>query len=324
MDASLDAIAGALRGLQRVLILTHRNPDGDAIGSATALAAGLRWLGSVPTVVCPDPLPPSLLGIPDAAQIRHTLDLMEWDIAVAVDVSDPQLLQPLAAASPAFFATGVSINLDHHVSNLRYAAINHVDPSAASATEIVFALLEALSVPLSRELATQLLFGIVNDTHSFQNRNTSPRTLRISAALVEAGADLSGIVFDLLLARSAASARLWSRVLPSLEFGDGGRVATMVVSTEALRHACAELSDADGMVEFLKNIRHVDLAVLYKQVDAQAFRMSMRTTEAVDATVVAGSFGGGGHRRAAGCDASGALEEIRARVLAAYHAARVE
>ncbi|MDB5057478.1 MAG: exopolyphosphatase-like enzyme [Chloroflexi bacterium] len=323
-DVSLTEVAALLRGANDVLIQTHRNPDGDGIGAALALATGVRAVGNRATVVCPDRLPPYLLQMPGAHEVRHQLRQSTWDLVVAVDVSDPALLQPLPSADPKFFAERHSLNIDHHFSNLRYARFNYVDASAASATEIISALLmDHLGVQLTADIATNLLYGIVNDTHSFQNSNTSPQTLALSAQLVEAGADLSRIVYNLLLARSVESARLWAEVLPTLAFADDARVAFLTVSLEALERTGATLTDADGLVEFLRNIRGVDLAVLFKQTGPEEYRLSIRTSSAVDATVVAAAFGGGGHQRAAGGDARGDLSEIQGRLLEVYWTSRL-
>jgi phosphoesterase RecJ-like protein len=323
IDVSLIEVAALLRGADDLLILTHRNPDGDGIGAALALAMALRAIGKRVTVVCPDPLPPYLLRMPGAHEVQQQLSKDAWNLVIGVDVSDPALLEPLPFADPAAFAEAKSLNIDHHYSNLRYARFNYVDASAASATEIISELVtDNLGVPLTVDIATDLLYGIVNDTHSFQNSNTSPRTLRLSADLVEAGADLSRIVFNLLLQRGAESARLWAEVLSSLSFEDCERVAFLTVSLDALERAGATLTDADGLVEFLRNIRDVDLAVLFKQTGPEEYRLSMRTSAAVDATVIAAVFGGGGHQRAAGADAHGDLAEIQERLLEVYSAAR--
>lgn len=314
--------AALLLGADSLVLYTHRNPDGDAVGCVTALAAALGRLGKRVRVLCPDPLPAYLLAVPGAAAITTTPDSGDADLNVTIDVSDPGLLAPLPAATSGYFASLPSLNIDHHFSNTRYAQHNLVDHTAAAATEIVFDLIQLLGVPLDRSLATSLLYGIVNDTHSFQNSNTSPRTLRLSAELVAQGANLTSIVFDLLLVRSAASARLWAQVLPTLTFHDHERVAFLTVSQDALTHAGATMTDADGLVEFLRNIRDVDLAVLFKQTAPETHRLSMRTSTAIDATVVAGTFGGGGHQRAAGCDIDGPLAQAQAGVLAAYIRAR--
>ncbi|MGH2345297.1 MAG: DHH family phosphoesterase [Chloroflexota bacterium] len=311
-----------LADAQSLLLYTHRNPDGDAVGGVTALAAALRALGKDVTAICPDALPAYLLDVPGAPEIITGPETRSVDLTITIDVSDPSLLVPLAASKPGFFLTRPSLNIDHHLSNALYARHNLVDSSAAAATEIIHDLIVALGVPLDRSLATALLYGIVNDTHSFQNSNTTPDTLQLSAQLVAAGANLASIVFDLLLARSAASARLWALVLPSLVFHDDERVAMLTVSMAALDAAGATMTDADGLVEFLRNIRDVDLAVLFKETARDVYRLSMRSTSAVDVTVIAGAFGGGGHRRAAGCDISAPIREAQAAVLAAYTGAR--
>jgi bifunctional oligoribonuclease and PAP phosphatase NrnA len=314
--------AALLAAASSLMLYTHRNPDGDAVGCVTALAAALRTLGKDVTVLCPDPLPTYLLSVPGAEEISQGPEGRNVDLVVTIDVSDPSLLVPLDSASPGFFLDHISLNIDHHFSNVLYARHNLVDPSAAAATEIIYDLIMELGVPLNQPLATSLLYGIVNDTHSFQNSNTTPATLHLAAQLVAAGANLASIVFDLLLVRSAASARLWACVLPTLVFHDAERVAMLTVAMDALETAGADMTDADGLVEFLRNIRTVDLAVLFKETAPNVYRLSMRSTAAIDATIIAGAFGGGGHQRAAGCDIAAPLPEAQSKVLAAYFGAR--
>ncbi len=322
-NASLREIAGLLRASHDVIVLTHRNPDGDAVGSATALAAALRGMGAGVTLVCPDPVPGYLLKVPGASDFIHSIERTDYDLVVSVDVSDPSLLKPLPVAEAGFFRDRPSINIDHHFSNLYYASLNYVDVDAASATEIVGTLLrDELGLDYTTEIASGLLYGVVNDTHSFQNSNTSPRTLRFSAELVEAGADLAGTVFNLLLEKRVSAARLWAVTLPSLRFADNERVAMLTVSLDALTRAGGTMEDADGLVEFLRNIQGVDMAVLFKQTSPDEYRLSLRTSPVVDATVVAGTFGGGGHQRASGGDARGTLEDIERRIMAVYSATR--
>lgn len=314
--------AGLLAGCRSAVILTHRSPDGDCIGSATALASALHRLGKRAWVCCPDLLPAYLLKVPGAGEIVNIVPIGEWDLLVSVDVSDTALLRPLPAAVPEYFSSRPSLNVDHHASNLLFARDNYVDSGVSAAAELVYRLLRELDVPLDKQLAQQLLYGIVNDTHSFQNANVTPMTLRIAADLVEAGGDLQGITFDLLIAKEPPAARLWSQVLPTLTFAEDGKVALATVTQAALAAAGATLVDADGLVEFLRSIRGVDLAVLIKQTGPESYRLSTRTTEAVDAVLVTAPFGGGGHRRAAGGDAQGTLDSVIARVLASYIDAR--
>jgi len=316
-EVTIEGAASLLRASERPLLLTHRNPDGDAIGSVTALAAALRRLGKLPRIACPDPLSPVLLTIPMADTVGSRIG-EDWDLVVSVDVSDPQMLRPLVAAEPGWMAAHHSLNIDHHLSNMRYARANLVQVHAASAAEIIYALVGALGMDVDRQMATQLLYGFVNDTHSFQNSNTTPRTLRVAAELLETGADLSRIIFDLLLSRRIPNAQLWSRALPTLAFEAGERIGSLVVSQQALAQAGAAMPDADGLVEFLFSIQGVQLAVLYKELGPDTFRLSMRSGEGIDAAAIAGVFGGGGHRRAAGCDARLPLHALQAEILAAF------
>ncbi len=217
-------------------------------------------------------------SMPGARDFIQAVERDDYDLVVAVDVSDPALLKPLPITEPRFFLDRRSVNIDHHFSNLYYATLNHVDVEAASATEIVGRLFrEELSLAYTADIASDLLYGVVNDTHSFQNTNTTPRTLRFSADLVEAGADLSAIVFNLLLEKRVSAARLWAETLPTLRFAEQERVAFLTVSLDALNRAGGTLEDADGLVEFLRNIQGVDLAVLFKQTSPDEYRLSLRT-----------------------------------------------
>lgn len=321
-DVSLREAADTLAHCRAPMVLIHRNPDGDCVGSATALATALAALGVRATIVCPDPLPEYLRAVPGAGGIVTSMEGREADLLVCLDVSDPSLLAPMPARLDGYLADRASLNIDHHLSNLRFAAANYVDTDAASTADIVQDLLSILGTSLTVEIATSLLYGIVNDTHSFQNSNTTPRTLRHAGELVEAGADLHAITYNLLLARRPAAARLWALVLPTLRLAEGDRVAFLTVSLEALALSGADLSDADGLVEFLRSIRGVALAVLCKQTGEHSYRLSLRTGDAIDATLIAGRFGGGGHRRAAGCETTGSLEGVQDRVLLAYAMAR--
>ena len=316
--AGLAEAAALLRTAARPVLLCHRSPDGDTVGAALALARALRQRGREPVVACADPLPPSLHFLPEAGMIVAAVPA-DPDLLVTVDVSDPGLLGGLGADLERLRPGRTLLNIDHHASDTLYGDVNLVDTTAASTAEIIYDLVGALPAPVDPDMAVMLLTGIINDTHSFQNSNSTPRALSTAAALVAAGADAAVVSYNLLLRRRPAAALLWGRALATLRLDDGGRVASAVATREMVDACGAETSDLDGVVEFLRSIDDVDLAFLLKGMPDGHFKASVRTTARVDAVELTAAFGGGGHRRAAGCDLAGPPEAARAALLACYH-----
>lgn len=311
-------VAGLLRAARQPALFCHRSPDGDTVGAALGLARALRHLGQQPAVVCADPLPPSLLFVPESDTIVAVAPA-DPDLLVTVDVSDPELLGRLRDDVEALRPGRTLLNIDHHASDTEYGDVNLVDTTAASTAEIVYDLVAALGAPVDREMAMALLTGIINDTHSFQNSNSTARALSTASALVAAGGDAALISYNLLLRRRPPAALLWGRTLATLRLDDAGRVASAVATRELIEDCGAETSDLDGVVEFLRSIDGVDLSFLLKGMPDGAFKASIRTTARVDAVELTAPFGGGGHRRAAGCDLPGPADAARAALLARYH-----
>lgn len=318
MAAQVADAAATLRAARRPLLFCHRSPDGDTVGAALALAAGLQALGAEPSVVCADPLPPSVTFVPASETITAQVP-PDPDLLVTIDISDPGMLGAMRPEFERLRQGRVLLNIDHHASDAEYGDRNLVDTAAASTAEIVHDLLGVLGVAIDEAMATALLTGIINDTHSFQNANTSPRALNTAASLVALGANPSLITYHLLLRRRPQAALLWGRTLATLRLDDEGRVASAYATLEMLQECNADTSDLDGVVEFLRNIDGVDLAFLLKGAPDNTFKASVRTTGRVDAVELTAPFGGGGHRRAAGCDLAGPPDAARAALLDRYH-----
>ena len=316
--ARLRAAADTLGAARRPLLFCHRSPDGDTVGAAVGLALALRTLGKAPTIVCADPLPPSVTFVPESDQIGPTLP-PDPDLLVTIDISDPNMLGSMKPELERLRAGLPLLNIDHHASDTEYGDVNLVDTMAASTAEIAYDLIGLLGVPVNGAMATALLTGIINDTHSFQNANSSPRAFSTAAALVEAGADPASISYYLLLRRRPQAALLWGRTLGTIRLDDEGRVASAYATYEMMEECRAESTDLDGVVEFLRNIDGIDLAFMLKGMPDGTFKASVRTTGRVDAVELTAPFGGGGHRRAAGCDLSGPPDAARAALIARYH-----
>jgi len=185
-------VAEVLRGAQRITAFCHENPDGDTLGAGIAIAIAAERLGKQAEVVCVDPPPPFLAFLPGVERVRRAPGL-EPDVAVVVDAGELSRIGAVATEQAAWLARARIVNIDHHVSNPGYGEAVWIDAEAAATCEMVTLLLAELGVPLDAELATALMAGIVQDTHTFAHPNATPRTLRVAADLVAAGAPLSAI-----------------------------------------------------------------------------------------------------------------------------------
>jgi phosphoesterase RecJ-like protein len=308
-------VVALLRGAQCVTAICHENPDADTLGAAIAIAIAAERMGKQSEVVSGDPTPESLSFMPRIGNVRHA-PALEPDVAVVVDAGDLARTGTVATEHADWLAAARIVNIDHHVSNPGFGEANLVDPTAAATCEMVTLLLPELGVELDEELATALLAGIVNDTHTFAHPNTTPRTLRVSADLVEAGADLSRINRAVYSDRPFSTLALWGAMLAGISQRCDGRIVFSSMTNAMLREIGESPTASEGFIDLLASTRTADITVLFKEVDAASTRVSIRTTERADAVAITSAFGGGGHARAAGCTVAAALEAAREQVLA--------
>jgi phosphoesterase RecJ-like protein len=311
----LSDVAQILRRAQRVTAICHENPDGDTLGAGIAIAIAAERMGKRSEVVCTDPPPPFLSFLPRIDQVRRAPTL-EPDVAVVVDAGDLARTGTVATEHVDWLNRSRILNIDHHVSNPGYGEAQLIDPEAAATCEIVTLLLPELGIALDAELATALLTGIVQDTHTFAHPNATPRTLRVAAELVEAGAPLSQINRSVYADKPYSTLALWGLILAGIGERCDGRIVHASMTADMLA-ATGELPNAsEGFVDLLASTRAADITVLFKQVESDTTRVSVRTTERADAVAITSVFGGGGHARAAGATVQAPLDEARGLVLA--------
>jgi bifunctional oligoribonuclease and PAP phosphatase NrnA len=311
----VNEVVALLRGAQRITAICHENPDADTLGAAIAIAIAAERMGKQAEVVSGDPPPPFLSFLPRIEQVRRA-PALEPDVAVVVDAGDLARTGSVARDHADWLARARIANIDHHVSNPGFGHANLVDPSAAATCEIVALLLPDLGVALDAELATVLLAGIVQDTHTFAHPNATPRTLRVAADLVDAGAELARINRAVYADKPFSTLALWGMMLAGIGQRCDGRVVFAGMTTQMLEDAGESPTASEGFVDLLASTRTADITVLFKQVDDESTRVSVRTTERADAVAITKAFGGGGHARAAGCTVPAALDLARERVLA--------
>jgi bifunctional oligoribonuclease and PAP phosphatase NrnA len=314
-ESSLSEVADAFRGARRITAICHENPDADTIGAAVAIRLIAERLGAESEIVSVDPPPPLFAFLPriDVVQSRPTL---EPGLAVVCDAATLERVGPIAVDDAAWLSRAQLVNIDHHVSNDRFGALNLVDPAAAATCEVVGRLVDELGLELDADLATALLTGIVRDSHGFSDQATSGDTLRMAARLVDAGAPLALIHRAVLAELPYPTMALWGRMLNGIGQHLDGRIVYTLLTRQMLEETETEQHDADGVAEFMSMAKGATVTLLLREVGPSETRVSIRTADGVDATRIAAAFGGGGHRRRAGCtvtrDVAASLDEVLA------------
>jgi len=305
------AVADLLSTGRRFLLTGHRNPDGDALGSALALALALDLAGKEARVVMRDTWASAYEGLPGLERVTVTDRLPPdwptgWDAAFAMECPEKD-----RTGYPGLDAGSVA-NVDHHPGNTRYGALNLVDVSAAAVGEIVADLLDLLRWPITPSIASNLWVSLVTDTGSFRYSNTTPKALALGARLVVAGARPADVSERLFESVALATLRLETLVLGTLELHGGGRLATVELPRRFLLESGAAEAETEGLVNRARGIEGVRASALLREGDAGEIRCSLRSKGTVDVRAVAALHGGGGHRNAAGCRVPGTLASAKA------------
>lgn len=296
--AKFEACVSALKSSSAPLVLSHYNPDGDALGSSLALYLGLKSLGKKASIINESIIPDRYHFMPSSTEIKSSVVGLEYDLVVACDCGDRKRLGDKLGPT---LASGVTlVNIDHHASNTLFGGVNWVEGEASSTSEMIFEVLSALNVEFSHPIALNLLTGLVTDTGSFRYSCTSPRTLEIASKLVQAGASPDVIAKNVFESRKKSAVQLSATTVSNVEFILNDKVSILTVTQEMLKRFDATLDDTEGLVEEGRSIKGVLVSVLLKQ-DVDMWHISLRSSSpAIDVSKVASTFGGGGHKAAAG------------------------
>ena len=324
-EEALPRVVAALQGAKRVLCTMHRHPDGDALGSALALANALREAGREVVVYNPDELPYNFRFLPGAHGVVRTLGAHEvFDATIATDSGKASRLGPEV---PPAERRGVFINLDHHVTTEPFGDLNYVDPAAAAVGVLVFKIIQGLGLPVSRESATCIYASILADTGSFRYSSTDPESLRIAAVLLEAGVEPWEMTVQVYEQQPMARVKLLGDVLSTLAMAANGKLATLTI-TNAMKARTGRTDDlTDGFINHARGIEGVEVAASFTEPapgeaphergEAPGWYVSFRSRGRIDGSTIAAQFGGGGHKNAAGCTVPGTEAEARALIGAA-------
>lgn len=300
MDHYATAFQNLLGQYQKITILSHINPDPDAIGTALGIYTCLREQRfQVEVVNATEDIPRYLDFLPHFARIKQKIDFSD-SLIIACDCGSLDRV--------GFVLEGRAIvNIDHHATNSQYGVLNIVDAEAVSSSEVAFGLLETL-YPVSRESAVAFYAALVSDTRNFTTSNMSQSVFDFAAKLVGFGVDITEVTQKMLHRRSLASLRILGVAINSLELREDARVAILKISQKDLRDTGAKMSDLDGVVDYAKSLATVEVALMLVEREA-SIKVSLRSKKA-DISSIASFFGGGGHIQAGGFEKEGEMMQL--------------
>ena len=306
--ADLNTAASLLKAWDRILILSHRSPDGDTLGCASALSRALTALGKSVQFRCADPVPEKFGYMFRGIAFGD----FEPEHIVTVDVADKTLL---GALEP--LGERVDLAIDHHATHRPFAKEAWVEGGAAAACQMIWRLIPALGAAVTPEIADCLYTGVATDTGCFRYANATPETFRIAAALIESGArsaEINRVMFD---TKSRTAIALLKRVYSDMEFFHGGRCAVLCLTQKLIDETGAQESDLDGVSATVRQVEGVLLGLTIRERGENEYKISLRAAEPANAAEICMRFGGGGHKGAAGCTIFAPLDAVKAQIVAA-------
>ena len=308
-NCSLAETDELLKAAKKLVIVSHVSPDGDTLGSSLALMHALRMLGKDVIMNVDDDISTVYSFLPGIAEYRRFApeESVDADLLVIVDASSADRAGNAldVVKSPAV------LNIDHHKTNTRFADYLYLDSDAAATAEIIYSLLLEMGIKLTRDIATCIYEGIYTDTGSFKYSNTTSNTLKTAAALLNYGVNPS-LISDNMELKSRSQVEMLRKVLETLTFLKDGKIAYIEIPLELYDHNV----ETDTFISYPRYVEGVEIALLFKQVEANLTRVSFRSKE-IDVAKVALSFGGGGHKKASGCSIYAPLKEAEKVILEA-------
>lgn len=309
-------IGGVLRAHQRFVILSHVRPDGDALGSQLALALSLEQLGKEVTVWNEDGLLEKYNFLPGGERLtRPPPEPRDFDVAIALDTATQNRL---GTAAESVRSAKTWINIDHHPSNPGYGDLVYLDPASPATGQILFELIRSEGFPMDSAIAENLFVAISTDTGSFQYPSTTARTFEIGAELVRSGVQVGRVSQLLFENYPRRRTELLRELLGTMRFEAGGKIASFSLSLKVAADLGVQPEDNEGLIDHLRAIRGVIVAVFFEELADGKARVSMRSkSEEVDVSAICQKFGGGGHKLAAGARVRGTLPEVEQKILEA-------
>jgi phosphoesterase RecJ-like protein len=317
----MENIVNHLKQSRNVLITSHINPDGDAIGSLVAMGVALKACGIEATLFNQSPIPAVYRFLPGVERItRHLNSENSFDTAIVLDCGG---LDRVGDRAEIVSAVPVVINIDHHVTNSGFGDLKLIDAAACATSEIVYRVIKAMGLEIDRTMATSIYTGIVTDTGSFRFSNTNHAAFAICDEMVQKGVQPYNVAQHVYGTYSLGRIKLLNLALESIEISNNGTVSMMMLTRQMLDETGTHPEDADGLINYARRIEDVKLAAMIQeqengchgQGDIKEYHVSLRSDGSVDVAAIAAGFGGGGHPSAAGFGIKTTLSDLKGKLI---------
>ncbi|MDK2932334.1 MAG: bifunctional oligoribonuclease and phosphatase NrnA [Clostridiales bacterium] len=310
---TLNEIAEIIKARSNIAILPHIHPDGDCIGSSFALLLALQMLKKEVTVVLEENIPQVYSFLTGKyVKLSDLPSNTKFDMVICLDSGDEHRLNHRIDL---FNSSDVTLNIDHHISNTMYAKYNYVDSASSATGEIVYDIINLLGVTIDKDIAVNLYVAISTDTGGFKYSNTTSKTHRIIAELLETNINIAEInrrIFDTV---SLEKLKLTATAIDWIEFYENNKIAAIALPYDIIQKEGLSDEDSDGLANLPRNIEGVEVGLLFKEKEPGEIKVSFRSNQYVDVSKIAISFGGGGHKRASGCTLHMDMIEAKKQVI---------
>ena len=308
---TLDEILKQIQKAEKIVILTHESPDGDAVGSSLAMKLIVEKLEKTADVIIPE-YSRLFNFLPSAEAIMTDSEIKNYDLAISVDCATLKRM-----AKKEYFENAKStIVIDHHGSNTMYGDLNYVNPASPACCEVIAGMLKYYEIDITKDIGTCLMTGIITDTGGFRHVGITPETFEFTADLIRLGVDVPDIYKRTLNTKTRANFELSKRVMDRMEILEDGKVTFTYMDKKDEEEVGAEPGDHEGLVEIGRDIEGVEVSIFIRQKENEdAYKISMRSGNKVNVSDICFLFGGGGHPRAAGALIQGNVEQVKEKLM---------
>lgn len=316
-NSSIAEICEQLKAAEKVAVFCHVRPDGDALGAVTALATALNNAGKFAVMCCDDAVPEKYSFLDKMSDVKTKLpENVEFDTFICVDCADVTRIGSFANAFTTF--KGRRINIDHHISNKKFADFNCIEECPATCQLLTDIFIQT-GFQIDREIADLLMLGLITDSGNFTHNDVTDKTFETAALLRKYGADVNKINYQMFSRQTKLRALLFGKVINGMRFALSDKLAYIIVPLEYFGNSGVDSSITEGFVDFPLTVDEVEVAVSLLEVKKHKYKISLRSKGKVNVNAVAATFGGGGHVLASGCMLKGELEEVIEKITYAVY-----
>ena len=307
---TLDDILEQINNANTIVILTHENPDGDAMGSSLAMYHALKKYGKKPDIIIPEHSK-IFDCLPGIEEIKKESDIEHYDLAIALDCATIKMLNGFSN----YFENAKSkVCIDHHGTNTMFGDYNYVNPDSPACSQILLVMLEYFGIEVTKEIGTCIVAGIITDTGGFAYQSVTAETFEFAAWLLNKGVNISNIYRKVLQTKTRPNFELHRIANNRIEFLENGKIAYTYITKEDEEKVGAQNGDYEGIVENGRDVEGVEVSVFLRET-AKGWKVSLRSNDYMNVSDACVAFGGGGHPKAAGCTIPGTLEQAKENIL---------